>query len=363
MRWPKPMVLAAGCATAATAVLLTWQFGAGPAGAAMTIRYSPHTPAYDLWALEASLAARRDELPSAHARAALDRASASLRLALDASRWTDIGFPSADGDGTDALVGLRAALGRLVWADTDVRDATMQEQAGIVTSMGAAVHHRFDDVQWALGPVSPIDAGTRSLLWSIQYLLRNGDTASTLPHRTLAYISAWRHMLTLQPCCAVAPRMVLGGNDLLPAADSNPAGTAEAFPTTASEDGTIGRIGVYVDPGATATSLVAGVYADGEGGPGTLLGQGRVEDPIPGAWNIVDVAPVAIHGGGRYWIAILGPVGSGSLIFRDERFGGGQVFSVDDFAHDLTELPATWSTGHSFADGPLSAYALPPHVP
>src|SRR3954469_11037716 len=84
-----------------------------------------------------------------------------------------------------------------------------------------------------------------------------------------------------------AGTFLLGQQAVLTVADSNPAGVPEAFQTTASASGSLSTVTVYVDAGSTATSLVAGVYADNAGHPGALLTQGTLNAPAAGAWNDV----------------------------------------------------------------------------
>jgi hypothetical protein len=98
--------------------------------------------------------------------------------------------------------------------------------------------------------------------------------------------------------------------------DSNAAGHAEAFRATASASGTVTSLSVYVDSSSGGTSMVAGLYRDNGGTPGGLLAQGQLTHPAAG-WNTVTVPAVNVTGGGVYWIAVLGPAGSGTLAFRD----------------------------------------------
>jgi outer membrane protein assembly factor BamB len=143
---------------------------------------------------------------------------------------------------------------------------------------------------------------------------------------------------------------VLGGDQTIErTVDQNLAGNAEAIQLIASAGGTAGTVSVYVDATSTATSLVAGIYADSGGHPGQLLTQGSKATPVGGAWNDVAVPPVAILSGGTYWIGILSP--SGTLKFRIK--SGGRAESPT--ASGLTALPATWTTKSSYADT-ASAY-------
>ncbi|MEA2136290.1 MAG: hypothetical protein QOC68_4199 [Solirubrobacteraceae bacterium] len=137
--------------------------------------------------------------------------------------------------------------------------------------------------------------------------------------------------------------------------DNTPAGMAEAFRTTASTTGPVSWLHVYLDSSATATELVAGMYADAAGKPGALLTTGRLTSPTPGAWNRMLVPSANVTAGATYWIAVLGPAGkAGNMRFRDTLFGTARAESSS--SSTLTDLPTTWSTGTVYNDGPLSAY-------
>jgi hypothetical protein len=60
----------------------------------------------------------------------------------------------------------------------------------------------------------------------------------------------------------------------------------------------------------------------------------------PGSWNYVDLPSMPVTAGQRYWIAVLGTSGGGTVSFRDRRIGGLAETSAQ---HKLTALPA--STG------------------
>lgn len=135
------------------------------------------------------------------------------------------------------------------------------------------------------------------------------------------------------------------------------AGKAEAFQTTASASGPVSKIGIYVDTTSAATTLVAGLYAHAGDRPGALLGQGTLVFPIAGAWNEVSLpTPVNITSGTTYWIAILGPNGSGTLRFRSRCCGGANQPGETSQQLTLTTLPASWTRGRANRDGPASLY-------
>jgi hypothetical protein len=148
---------------------------------------------------------------------------------------------------------------------------------------------------------------------------------------------------------------LFGDQTLESSVDFNNAGVAEAFQYTATNGGTATQLTVYVDASSTATKLTAGLYADNAGHPGALLGQGTLNSPVAAAWNNVPIPSVSVTNGASYWIALLSPSGAGTLKFRDKGHGG-QTAEVAS-QQTLTTLPATWSTGSTYKDGPGSVYA------
>jgi hypothetical protein len=150
--------------------------------------------------------------------------------------------------------------------------------------------------------------------------------------------------------------------------DAKAAGQATAYralapvPPTLGEgtpppNGTVNSLSVYLDTGTTANSVDVGIYADDNNHPGSLLTQGQIADPQPGAWNTVQLA-TPITEGQPYWIAVLGE--GGGLVLRDQR--GSSIGSEP--AETLppsqeTGLPATWPTANEAEtiDGPALAYA------
>jgi hypothetical protein len=96
------------------------------------------------------------------------------------------------------------------------------------------------------------------------------------------------------------------------------------------------------------------VYADNGGHPGTRLTEGTVTAPVKGAWNTVSVPAATVTAGASYWFAILSPSGTGTVAFRDKAGGTSETSA----SGALSDLPATWSTGTRYGDGPLSAYGV-----
>ena len=143
--------------------------------------------------------------------------------------------------------------------------------------------------------------------------------------------------------------MELSGNY----ADSNSAGVAQAFYYTASNSGNASDIDLYVNSGSTATAVVAGLYSDASGKPGTRLASGSLASPKAQTWNNIKFSSTtAVTQGTKYWIAILGT--GGTLTYLDTT-GSGTPSYVNSTKH-LTSLPQTYSSGTQYDVSPASAY-------
>jgi hypothetical protein len=149
------------------------------------------------------------------------------------------------------------------------------------------------------------------------------------------------------------PVFLVGHQAVASVPDSNPQGTAQAFQAQAAVTGWVTNLPVYVDTGSTATSLIAGIYSDNSGHPGSRRAQGILSAPGSGVWNTVPLTQVRVTAGTKYWIAILSP--NGVLKFRD---GGGFTGGLSETSAKitLTTLPSTWTSGPQVLEGPLSAY-------
>jgi len=145
---------------------------------------------------------------------------------------------------------------------------------------------------------------------------------------------------------------VFGTQTVSAVSDSNAAGTAEAFKVTSAQSGTVSQLRVYVDAGSTG-SLTAGLYANSASNhPGALLTSGTLAAPVAGQFNTVVVPNLTVTSGTSYWIALLDS--TGVVKFRDSHGSGN---SETNTPGGLTALPGGWTTGGSFTDGALSAYA------
>jgi hypothetical protein len=148
--------------------------------------------------------------------------------------------------------------------------------------------------------------------------------------------------------------VVILGDTSKEAKDSNLAGTAEAFQFSATSSGTLQSMSIYVDSGSTG-KVIVGIYSANGSHPGSLLTSATLNSPATGTWNTLNVPSVTLQSGQQYWIALLSP--NGTLHFLDSV--GEQIQtcpSETDSNTSLTALPATWATGRSFNDCPVSAY-------
>jgi hypothetical protein len=150
------------------------------------------------------------------------------------------------------------------------------------------------------------------------------------------------------------PQLVVGNKTLESSVDSNPQGIAEAFRATPQKNGVVTAVQVYLDASSTATELVAGIYSDVGGHPGTLLAQGKLTSLKAGATNTVSIPTATLVATKPYWIAILGS--KGQIKFRD-RIGSAVVPMETSASTVLTSLPSRWVTGSIYPnDGPMSVY-------
>src|SRR5205823_3046236 len=77
---------------------------------------------------------------------------------------------------------------------------------------------------------------------------------------------------------------------------------------------------------------------------------------VAGTWNQVSVPAASVVAGTKYWLAVLSPAGAGVLRFRDTPPSAGKTQTSASSA--LSALPATWVAGTTFANAPMSAYAV-----
>ena len=149
--------------------------------------------------------------------------------------------------------------------------------------------------------------------------------------------------------------LLLGDSNVETQADASlPLGQAKAFQVTAGATGSVQSLAVYLDPSSTVSTLVAGLYSNSGGHPGSLLSQGNSSQLVPGAWNTITVASTAVTAGTSYWVAILG-TSTGGLVFREGL--GGSCAAETSAETSLAALSSTWTTGASSSVCPVSAFA------
>lgn len=148
---------------------------------------------------------------------------------------------------------------------------------------------------------------------------------------------------------------LVGDLTVEPSADSIPTGTAEGFPYVAQRSGPVDQLHLYLDGTSTASRVGVGLYTNTTTShPGTLLAQATITTPVAGAWNVISIPSVTVTAGTTYWIAILRPSNAtGTLKFRTSFKSGSETNS----GRTLSTLPATWSPGSGYTDGPASLYA------
>jgi hypothetical protein len=157
---------------------------------------------------------------------------------------------------------------------------------------------------------------------------------------------------TVNVTSATTSDVLLGDQSVENQTNSIAAGQAEAFQATAKASGNLKSLVLYLDASSTVSQLVAGLYADAGGHPGTLLGQGSSTPVVKGAWNPISLPSTNVVAGTPYWIAILG-TGSGTLAFRAS---SGGCNAETDSQSALTSLPSNWSTGAVSSNCPVSVF-------
>jgi hypothetical protein len=157
--------------------------------------------------------------------------------------------------------------------------------------------------------------------------------------------------IRLQIGSAQAPgTMLLGHSTLEPLVNGISGGTAEGYQITASDNGSLSTLSVYVDATTTATNLFVGLYSDNNGHPGSRLTGGNSTAFQKAAWNNILVSPVNVAAGTKYWFVLLGTGGLVSFRQKQNPGTGGWVDELNAIK-TLTALPATWTTGTVYSKG------------
>jgi hypothetical protein len=203
-----------------------------------------------------------------------------------------------------------------------------------------------------VGSRNSISAPSPQLSGANRYLFSSWSDGAAQAHDITAPASpdTW----TARFGAATPGATLLGTSTVGPTVDSNPTGMAEALRVKATASGTLGFLTVYVDSGSTATKLLVGLYGEQSGEPNRLQSKGSRGSLVAGAWNRVAVSNYSVVAGRYYWVAVLAPVGAGTLKFGDWTGTGSPVRG--SASTSLAALPGYWTSGISAADGPLSAY-------
>ena len=167
-------------------------------------------------------------------------------------------------------------------------------------------------------------------------------------------LSATEIKTDMTTAVATSPALsrLLGDQQMGTKTDTISKGTAKAFQKKADKTGSVTNLSVYVTSGSTA--LVAGLYTNNNGRPGTRLAQGTLSSPKAGTWNTVPLPATAVTAGNIYWIALLSPSG---ILQISAQVGGTSQPSETSPATTRTTLPSTWwTTGTPSYDGPLAGY-------
>ncbi len=157
---------------------------------------------------------------------------------------------------------------------------------------------------------------------------------------------------TTTAASAAADPALFGDQTVEPTGDNNKSGLAEAFPFTGHINGTARSIHVYVDSHSTASTVLAAIYADNSGQPGSLLASAKLASPKAGAWNALPISATSVSASKSYWIAVLGK--GGTLYFRDRP--SGPCTSMNSQQTGLASMPSAWASGSSWTTCPVSAF-------
>ena len=158
---------------------------------------------------------------------------------------------------------------------------------------------------------------------------------------------------------------ILGDSNVEKIVDPGSSGQAQAIQATASATGSLNSLTVFLDSTSAASQIYVGIYADNNGHPGTLLGQGNLgqggNSTLPSGWNSIAIstgntsAPnVDVTVNTLYWIAMLGTQG-GTPVYLEASTP--TCTSENSSATDLKVLPAQW-TGTAASACPASIYGM-----
>jgi hypothetical protein len=137
-------------------------------------------------------------------------------------------------------------------------------------------------------------------------------------------------------------------------------GQAAAYQFVATSSGQANLVRLYLDPGSSTPVLRVALYADNAGTPGDILSQGSAPASVPG-WISISLPPAPLIRDSRYWVAVLSPLGTGSLNLRQATLGGSSLSSAQA---SLAAFPEPFLPGAAGARSPLavSVQQMPPAI-
>jgi hypothetical protein len=184
-----------------------------------------------------------------------------------------------------------------------------------------------------------------------------------LPSRRIALAVLACALPTAATPAAAAPLssdepLILGTDLVGPERKGVDKGQATAFRHSATADGPVDTINVYLDKVDRRAKLAVGIYEDDRGRPDRLLAASTATSDLEArAWNSLTIPSVALEAGERYWIAVL-PIGGDVTVRHFDRPAKGTPYGVTAKGHSHS-LPSSWRT-HDTLDrmGPASVYAV-----
>jgi glucose/arabinose dehydrogenase len=242
---------------------------------------------------------------------------------------------------------------------------TMQSQpAGVSLTLGtetAAAPFTLDVIQ---GSALAVTAPSPVTIGGTTYAFSSWSDGGAQTHTVTAPTTATTYTATYAQ--TTTPTLVAGTNVVGQTGSDATPGHAEVYRTTASANARVTSIALRLAPNNTATAVALGLYADSGGQPTTLLASGRLNNPQAGAWNEITInnGPT-LTSGTPYWIGLLLPSDATGVLRWHDRAGGSGGPERGSASSTLSTFPATWATGATWSDGPLSAYVMgvPPGPP
>jgi hypothetical protein len=138
---------------------------------------------------------------------------------------------------------------------------------------------------------------------------------------------------------------LIGRKQIGSSARHNSAGTAEAFRFDEKTAGAARAITVYVPTPSTSKTLVAGLYTNSGGKPGSLLVSNSAPVAKSGRWVTVAIRRTPLVSGRAYWVAVLGK--GGTLDTRGRRSASCRSVRM---LVGRAALPRLWAQGPILQD-------------